>query len=48
MMGSVSMIAKKKISVVALFLACQRKILRILLQKDISENQELFDELARL
>jgi len=39
---------KKKISVLALVLACQRRILRILLQKDISENQELFDDLARL
>jgi hypothetical protein len=40
--------ATKKISILALFLACQRKILRILLQKDISKNQELFDDLARL
>lgn len=47
-MESVSMATKKKITILALFLACQRKILRILLQKDISKNQELFDDLARL
>jgi hypothetical protein len=39
---------KKQLGVLALILACQRKILRIILQKDISENQKLFDELARL
>lgn len=47
-MKCVSMATKRKISVLALFLACQRRVLRILLQKDISKNQELFDDLARL
>jgi len=47
-MESVSMVTKKKITVIALVLSFQRKILQILLQKDISKNQELFDELARL
>jgi len=42
------MTTKKHIGILALFLACQRKILKIILQKDISKNQELFDELARL
>jgi hypothetical protein len=42
------MATKRKISVLALVLACQRKILQIILQKDISRNQKLFDDLARL
>jgi len=48
MMESVSMATRKKISVVALFLACQKKILQIFLQNDINKNKELFEKLAKL
>jgi hypothetical protein len=39
---------KKQSSPLALFLQCQRKILLLVLRKDISKDQKLFDELARL
>lgn len=42
------MATKRKISAVALILACQRKVLSTILQNDIKKNKKLFDELARL
>ncbi len=39
---------RRKNSVLVVFLACQKKILKAILQHDINENKKLFDDLARL
>jgi hypothetical protein len=48
MLEECDMANKKKISVSALSIVCQRKFLKILLQNDINKNKELFEKLARL